>query len=104
MPSRKLGVDTGSALPLPFMDTVIDLATQIERRRNALDVPELAGLLKMSRQKIYNLIQKGEIPSYRLLGLSGLTQLPPPFGFALRPPSACTDPSPTRLPEPGFFP
>jgi excisionase family DNA binding protein len=68
MPSRKLGVDTGSALPLPFMDTVIDLATQIERRRNALDVPELAGLLKMSRQKIYNLIQKGEIPSYRIAG------------------------------------
>jgi excisionase family DNA binding protein len=68
MPSRKLGVDTGSALPLPFMDTVIDLATQIERRRNALDVPELAGLLKMSRQKIYNLIQKGEIPSYCIAG------------------------------------
>jgi excisionase family DNA binding protein len=49
------------------MDTVIDLATQIERRRNALDVRELAGL-KMSRQKIYNLIQKGEIPSYRIAG------------------------------------
>jgi excisionase family DNA binding protein len=43
-----------------------DIATLIERRRNALTVPELAELLAISDKQVYSLIKRGSLPSYRI--------------------------------------
>jgi len=46
----------------------LDLPTQIERRRKALTVSELADLIHLSTKQIYELAAKGYIPVYRIAG------------------------------------
>jgi excisionase family DNA binding protein len=48
------------------MDTRVDLATQIERRRKALTVEELADMPALSTKQVYNLVKRGKIPSIRI--------------------------------------
>ena len=43
-----------------------DMATRIEQWPRALAAPELADLLGMSRSAIYGLVQRGELPHYRV--------------------------------------
>ena len=50
----------------PSMDTAVDLATRIQRRRKALTVGELAEMLALSVQQVYNLAHRGKIPSMRI--------------------------------------
>ena len=52
----------------PQIDTALDLPTQIERRRKALTVSELADLIHISSKQIYELVAKSYIPSYRIAG------------------------------------
>ena len=46
----------------------LDLPTQIERRKKALTVSELADLVHLSTKQIYELVSKRSIPSYRIAG------------------------------------
>jgi excisionase family DNA binding protein len=48
------------------LDTTVDLATRIQSRRKALTVGELAEMLALSVQQVYNLAQRGTIPSMRI--------------------------------------
>lgn len=45
-----------------------DLATHIEHRHKALTVSELADILSLSKQQIYSLVQRGQIPSIKIAG------------------------------------
>jgi len=46
----------------------LDLPAQLERRKKALTVSELAESLSLSSKQIYALVSKGYIPSYRIAG------------------------------------
>ena len=46
----------------------LDLPAQLESRRKAITVPELADALQLSTKQIYQLVSKGHIPSYRIAG------------------------------------
>jgi excisionase family DNA binding protein len=46
----------------------VDIPTQIEKRRTALSVAELATLLGLSAKTIYDLVSRGHIPYYRIAG------------------------------------
>ena len=49
-------------------DLSLDLPSRIERRRKALTVPELAGIIGISDSKLYEFIKQGHLPSYRIGG------------------------------------
>jgi excisionase family DNA binding protein len=49
-------------------DFSLDIPTRIERRRNAMSVSELAGLIGISKRQVYTLVKGGHIPSYRIAG------------------------------------
>jgi excisionase family DNA binding protein len=49
-------------------DLTLDIPSRIERRRKALTVPELAGIIGISKRQVYALVQRGHIPSYRIAG------------------------------------
>jgi excisionase family DNA binding protein len=55
-----------SKIEPPLADAAVDLATRIQRRRKALTVGELADMLALSQQQIYNLAQRGNLPSIRI--------------------------------------
>lgn len=46
----------------------LDIPSQLERRRKALTVKELADAVNLSAKQIYELVRKSYIPSYRIAG------------------------------------
>jgi excisionase family DNA binding protein len=48
--------------------TALDIPSQLERRRSALTVKELADAVNLSTKQIYELVAKSYIPSYRIAG------------------------------------
>jgi excisionase family DNA binding protein len=53
---------------MAHIDKVITLHERIAALDRALKVPELARMLSLSRQQVYQLIQSGQIPAYRIGG------------------------------------
>ena len=49
-------------------DLTLDIPTRVERRRKALKVSELAGLIGISDSRLYELVKQGHLPSYRIGG------------------------------------
>ena len=47
------------------MDTD-DLASIVEKKKGAWTAEQLASLLECSNQQIYNMVQKGKLPAYRI--------------------------------------
>jgi excisionase family DNA binding protein len=66
-PKRKPPVSAASSESSDPLDS-LDLATRIERRKEALTVPELAAFIRLSRKQVYALTARGIIPSYRIRG------------------------------------
>jgi predicted DNA-binding transcriptional regulator AlpA len=52
----------------PRGDIALDLPTRIERRRRALKVSELADLVHISGNRLYEMVARGQVPSYRIAG------------------------------------
>jgi excisionase family DNA binding protein len=61
-------VSCAKVIEMPSREDIDDLPTRIARRRNALTVTELADLLNLSANHIYDLVKLDQVPHYRLRG------------------------------------
>jgi excisionase family DNA binding protein len=50
-------------------DHDFDIPARIQRHRGALTVRQLAEYIGLSRQKVYTLVQQGDIPAYHIGGV-----------------------------------
>lgn len=49
-----------------YLNSIVDLPSHIERRKQALTVDDLAGFTQISTKKLYALVQRGKLPAYRI--------------------------------------
>jgi excisionase family DNA binding protein len=51
------------------LEETLDIPAQLERRKKALTVAEVADVVSLSTKQIYALVEKGALPSYRIAGV-----------------------------------